>query len=539
MDIVATPLPQADILIVGLGPGDRGSITQDAFKALHGGKVFLRTRIHPTVQQLLNQNWNSFDYLYEQSESFMELYQAITWAVINAAKEAKSKGHHIVYAVPGNPYIGEATTRLIQHTAEQQSLTVRVIPGMSFLDAAAALIPGDIVSENCQVVDGLDLNVRMHEEPFAGGNLPISPLRPALISQVYDQRIASGIKLALMRLYPDDHPITVLQAAGNVAMERVATVPLAELDHGRVIMPDHLTTLYVPKVEGLERSRTADALQQIMARLRAPEGCPWDREQTHASLRPNMIEETYEAVDAIDADDSESLREELGDLLLQVTLHAQIAEEAGEFTLEDVYETVNAKLIRRHPHVFGEATAADAKEVLGIWQDAKRKEKQAAGESATAQGAPGSRQSADGKSSVLSPQSSVLFGGLPRSMPGLAYSQAMQERAARVGFEWPNREGVLEKLREELDELAGAKTPEHQREELGDILFVLVDWARWHGIESEDAMRAANAKFYRRFGVIERNVAASGRDWSSFTLDELESFWQQVKAEERAMSDGK
>jgi len=524
LDIAATPIPQADILIVGLGPGDRGSITQDAFKAMHGGKVFLRTRIHPTVQQLLNQNWNSFDYLYEQSESFMELYQAITWAVINAAKEAKAKGHHIVYAVPGNPYIGEATTRLIQHTAEQQSLTVRIIPGMSFLDAAAALIPGDIVSENCQVVDGLDLNVRMHEDPFAGGNLPLSPLRPALISQVYDQRIASGVKLALMRLYPDDHPITVLQAAGNVAMERVATVPLAELDHGRVIMPDHLTTLYVPKVEGLERSRTAEALQQIMARLRAPEGCPWDREQTHASLRPNMIEETYEAVDAIDANDPEALREELGDLLLQVALHAQIAEEAGEFTLEDVYETVNAKLIRRHPHVFGEAKAADAKEVLGIWQDAKRKEKQAAGQSAVS-----SRQSAEDTSSVF-------LGGLPRSMPGLAYSQAMQARAARVGFEWPNREGVLAKLREEVDELANAKTPENQREELGDIFFVLVDWARWHGIESEDAMRAANAKFYRRFSVIERTVAASGRDWSSFTLDELESFWQQAKVEERAVS---
>ncbi len=513
MDIAATPLPKADILIVGLGPGDRGSITQDAFKALHGGKVFLRTRIHPTVQQLLNQNWNSFDYLYEQSESFMELYQAITWAVINAAKEAKAKGHHIVYAVPGNPYVGEATTRLIQHTAEQQSLTVRVIPGMSFLDAAAALIPGDIVSENCQVVDGLDLNVCIHADPFAGGSLPISPLRPALISQVYDRRIASGVKLALMRLYPDDHPITVLQAAGNVAMEQVATVPLAELDHGRVIMPDHLTTLYVPKVEGLERSRTADALQQIMARLRAPEGCPWDREQTHASLRPNMIEEAYEAVDAIDADDPEALREELGDLLLQVALHAQIAEEAAAFTLEDVYETVNAKLIRRHPHVFGAETAADAKEVLGIWQDAKRKE----------------------KGTDDAPKS--LFGGLPRSMPGLAYSQAMQERAARVGFEWPNREGVLEKLREELDELAEAKTPEHQREELGDILFVLVDWARWHGIETEDAMRAANAKFARRFGVIERNITASGREWPSFTLDELEAFWQQAKAEEqRVMS---
>jgi len=533
LDIAATPLPQADILIVGLGPGDRGSITQDAFKALHGGKVFLRTRIHPTVQQLLNQNWNSFDYLYEQSESFMELYQAITWAVINAAKEAKAKGHHIVYAVPGNPYIGEATTRLIQHTAEQQSLTVRIIPGMSFLDAAAALIPGDIVSENCQVVDGLDLNVRMHEEPFAGGSLPLSPLRPALISQVYDQRIASGVKLALMRLYPDDHPITVLQAAGNVAMEHVATVPLAELDHGRVIMPDHLTTLYVPKIEGLERSRTADALQQIIARLRAPEGCPWDREQTHASLRPHMIEEAYEAVDAIDADDSEALREELGDLLLQVALHAQIAEEAGEFTLEDVYETVNAKLIRRHPHVFGAAKAADAKEVLGIWQDAKRKEKQAVASSEF--DVRGSKSGNSDNSELRTPNSELL-GGLPRSMPGLAYSQAMQERAARVGFEWPNREGVLEKLREELDELASAKTLENQREELGDLLFVLVDWARWHGIETEDAMRAANAKFYRRFGVIERNVAASGRDWSSFTLDELESFWQQAKAEERAMS---
>jgi tetrapyrrole methylase family protein / MazG family protein len=390
---------------------------------------------------------------------------------------------------------------------------------MSFLDAAAALIPGDIMAENCQVVDGLDLNVLIHEEPFAGGSLPISPLRPALISQVYDRRIASGVKLALMRLYPDDHPITVLQAAGNVAMEQVATVPLSQIDHGSVIVPDHLTTLYVPKVEGLE-SRTAEGLQRIMARLRAPEGCPWDREQTHTSIRPNMIEEAYEAVDAIDADDPEALREELGDLLLQVGLHAQIAEEAGEFTLEDVYETVNAKLVRRHPHVFGEEKAADAKEVLGIWQDAKRKEKRAAGDS------------------ELRTPNSELFGGLPRSMPGLAYSQAMQERAARVGFEWPNREGVLEKLREEVDELADAKSPAHQREELGDILFVLVDWARWHGIEAEDAMRAANAKFVRRFAVIERNVTASGREWQSFTLDELEAFWQQAKAEERGTSNG-
>lgn len=512
MDIVQTPPPKADILIVGLGPGDRGSITQDAFRALHGGKVYLRTRIHPTVQQLLNQNWNSFDYLYEQSDSFMELYQAITWGIINAAKEAKVKGHHIVYAVPGNPYIGEATTRLIQHTAEQQQLSVRVIPGMSFLDAAAALIPGDIVSENCQVVDGLEINVRIHEDPFAGGSLPISPLRPALITQVYDRRIASGVKLALMRLYPDDHPVTILQAAGNVAMEQVAVVPLSELDHGNVIVPDHLTTLYIPKVEGLERSRTAEGLQQIIARLRAPEGCPWDRAQTHASIRPNMIEEAYEAVDAIDADDPEALREELGDLLLQVALHAQIAEEAGEFTLEDVYETVNAKLIRRHPHVFGEEKAADATEVLGIWQDAKRKE-HGAGDA---------------------PKS--LLGGLSRAMPGLAYSQVMQERAARVGFEWPNREGVLEKLREELEELAIAKTPEHQREELGDLLFVLVDWARWHDIHAEDAMRGANEKFVRRFGVVEAHVAASGREWQSFTLDELEAFWQQAKAEEKQVT---
>lgn len=512
MDIAPAPLPKADILIVGLGPGDRGSITQDAFKALHGGKVFLRTRVHPTVQQLLAQNWNSFDYLYEQSDSFMELYQAITWAIINAAKEAKAKGQHIVYAVPGNPYIGEATTRLILHTAEQQELTVRVIPGMSFLDAAAALIPGDILAENVQVVDGLEINVRIHEDPFAGGSLPLSPLRPALITQVYDRRIASGVKLALMRLYPDDHPVTILRAAGATGMEKIATVPLHEMDHGTVIVPDHLTTLYVPKVAELERARSAEGLQRIIARLRAPNGCPWDREQTHASIRPNMIEEAYEAVDAIDADDPDALREELGDLLLQVALHSQIAEEADEFTLEDVYETVNAKLARRHPHVFGAEKAADATEVLGIWQQAKAKER------------------------GVNDTPKSLLGGLPKAMPALLYSQAIQERAARVGFEWPNREGVLDKLREELDELARADTPENQREELGDLLFVLVDWARWHHIEAEDAMRAANAKFRRRFGHVEARVAASGKPWDQFALDELEAFWQEAKAMEKAMS---
>jgi len=514
MDIAPSSLPKADILIVGLGPGDRGNLTQDAFRALHGGKVFLRTRVHPTVQQLLAQNWNSFDYLYEQSESFMELYQAITWAVVNAAREAKAKGHHIVYAVPGNPWIGEATTRLILHTAEQQELTVHVIPGMSFLDAAAAFIPADIIAQNVQVVDGLDLNVRQHAEPFAGGSLPLSPLRPALITQVYDRRIASGVKLALMRLYPDTHPITVLQAAGNVAMEQVAVVPLAELDRGNIVEPDHLTTLFVPALDELARSRTAEGLQQIIARLRAPDGCPWDREQTHVSIRPNMIEEAYEAVDAIDADDPDALREELGDLLLQVALHSQIAEEAAEFTLEDVYETVNAKLIRRHPHVFGAEKAADATEVLGIWQQAKAKE----------------------KGTGDAPKS--LLGGLPKSMPALAESQAMQGRASRVGFEWPDHSGILDKLREELTELGEAKTPEEQREELGDLLFVLVDWARWHSIEAEDAMRAANAKFRRRFAVVEAGVAASGREWNTFTLDALDAFWQQAKADEKRAEHG-
>lgn len=509
MDIAPISLPKADILIVGLGPGDRGNLTQDAFRALHGGKVFLRTRVHPTVQQLLAQNWNSFDYLYEQSESFMELYQAITWAVINAAREAKAKGHHVVYAVPGNPWIGEATTRLILHTAETQDLSVHVIPGMSFLDAAAAFIPADIVAQNVQVVDGLDLNVRQHEEPFAGGNLPLSPLRPALITQVYDRRIASGVKLALMRLYPDNHPITVLQASGNVAMQQVAVVPLAELDHSGIVEPDHLTTLFVPATEDLAMSRSAEGLQRIVARLRAPNGCPWDREQTHSSIRPNMIEEAYEAVDAIDEDDPDALREELGDLLLQVALHSQIAEEAAEFTLEDVYEAVNAKLVRRHPHVFGAEKAANAAEVLGIWQQAKAQE----------------------KGTGDAPKS--LLGGLPKSMPALAYSQAMQERASRVGFEWPNRDGILDKLREEIAELAAAESPDDQREELGDLLFVLVDWARWHGLQAEDAMRAANAKFRRRFATVEAGVAASGREWSAFTLDELEAFWQQAKTEER------
>ena len=167
------------------------------------------------------------------------------------------------------------------------------------------------------------------------------------------------------------------------------------------------------------------------------------------------------------------------------------------------------KLVRRHPHVFGEAQAADATEVLGIWQDAKAKEK-------TNDDVPKS-----------------LLGGLPKSMPALMESQAMQERASRVGFEWPDTAGILDKLREELDELARAEAPDEQREELGDLLFVLVDWARWHGFQAEDAMRAANAKFRRRFAVVEGGVAASGRDWKTFTLDDLDAFWQAAKAGEK------
>lgn len=248
--------------------------------------------------------------------------------------------------------------------------------------------------------------------------------------------------------------------------------------------------------------RTFPGLRRIVARLRAPDGCPWDRIQTHESLKPFLLEEACEALAALDEGDASRLAEELGDLLLEVLLHVQIAEEAGEFRLEDVIYGIASKLVRRHPHVFGEAKAETPEEVVAHWEALKREER----------GEEGS-----------------ILAGIPRTLPALAASQALQRRAARVGFQWPQTERVLDKLSEELGELAKAESQEERRDELGDVLFVLADVARRLEVDAEEALRLANGKFQRRFGAMEELARQRGRKLSDMGLSEMEALWKEAK----------
>jgi len=249
-----------------------------------------------------------------------------------------------------------------------------------------------------------------------------------------------------------------------------------------------------------------DTLVGIIARLRGPDGCPWDRKQTHTSLRENLLSECYEVLAALDDGDTDQLGEELGDLLLQIVLHAQIASEAGEFTLGDVVHSITTKLIHRHPHIFGNRTVADAEEVMLNWEELKEEERE------------------DGVS---------MLNGVPRLMPALSYSYEVQKRVARVGFDWENLDGVIDKLVEEIGELRQAGNLEQQAHEFGDLLFTLVNIARRMGIDAEAALRKTNQRFYRRFSRMEEICRQRGLNLRELSLDEQDVLWEEAKGEER------
>ena len=242
-------------------------------------------------------------------------------------------------------------------------------------------------------------------------------------------------------------------------------------------------------------------LVDIIARLRGPQGCPWDREQTHLSLKPNLLEECYEALEAIDQGDSKKLSEELGDLLMQIVLHAQIAAEQDKFDIRNVLQGINTKLIHRHPHVVGKTKAKDAQEVVLSWEALKQEEREEAS----------------------------LLSSLPKGMPALAHSQAMQRRAARVGFDWREFKGVMEKLVEEIKELG--QTTDHQERvrEFGDLLFALANVARWLDVELEDALRLANKRFYQRFCYMEEACQQRGISLDKLSLEEQDKLWEEAK----------
>jgi MazG family protein len=324
----------------------------------------------------------------------------------------------------------------------------------------------------------------------------------------------------LLRLYPGDHPVGRFRISEGTSLAALEPADLAN-------------PLYLGPVRPELAVAGPWAMPWISARLRREDGCPWDREQTHESLRKHLLEEAYEVYDALGRGASAELAGELGDLLLQVVLHAQLAAEAGIFDLTDVQAELGTKIVRRHPHVFGDAEARTATDVTRQWETIKAGERADAAQAAVTSTVAGDRRGATPEDGP-GPARKGALDGISRVMPALAASQEMQERAAALGYDWPTVDGIVAKVHEELAELDAAATAADRAEEVGDLLLVLVNLARRHGVEAEAALRAANDKFRRRFGSVERMAAARGVALRDLDFAELDALWDAAKDEERA-----
>lgn len=324
---------------------------------------------------------------------------------------------------------------------------------------------------------------------------PFPPDIPALLVGIDSPELLSQVKKVLMAVYPKEHEVSQVKDS-EMKVETLGGVQTEDLDMRSA------SCLYVP---ALGEGTSFESFAEIVAHLRAPDGCPWDKEQTHQSLRTHLLEESYEALTAMDENDNDGMREEFGDLLLQIVLNSQIGSETDSFSMTTVIKGIYDKIVRRHPHVFGDVELNDVNGVLQNWEKLKEKER-------------------SGKK-----QDKGVLDGVPAALPSLTQAQEYQDRAARVGFDWPSVDGVLDKIREEIEEIKAAKDLNEVTSELGDLFFVLVNLARWQKVDAESALRGTNLKFKKRFGYVERSAKKLGRNLSDMTLEEMDLFWNEAK----------
>ncbi len=475
--------PGPRVVIVGLGPGGRDHVTRATEREIAvDRRRFVRTVQHPTADLV---DGTSFDDLYDRADEFGGVYDEIRDRLVAAALA----DGEVLYAVPGSPLVLEHTVALLR---SDRRIRCEIHPAMSFLDLVWARLGLDPVDAGVRLVDG-----HRFATEAAGASGPL------LVAHTHADWVLSDIKLSVddADIDVDDTEVTLLCALGT-DQERIVTTTWAEMD--RAVDADHLTSLYVPH---LHTSPGAGYIRfhELARTLR--ERCPWDVEQTHQSLRRYLVEETFEVVDAIDAldpDDTatdEALAEELGDLLYQIEFHATIAEQEGRFTIADVTQGIHDKLVRRHPHVFGDVDTDDPARIAANWEAIKRAEK--------------------GRTSV--------FDGVARSLPALGFADEIQRKAAKVGFDWPDVDGALAKVGEEAVEVTRA-APHEQADELGDLLFAVVNVARHLGVEPELALRAATRKFVARFEQVEALAAERGIDLGTSDLAVLDALWDEIKA---------
>jgi tetrapyrrole methylase family protein/MazG family protein len=470
----------ARVTVVGLGPAGPELVTSAAIDAMARIPTrFVRTWRHPSA--LLVGEATSFDDIYDRADTFEDVYAEIVEQLVTAAE----RHGEVLYAVPGSPRVLERTVDLLAADTRVETI---VTPALSFLDLAWVRLGIDPLEEGVRLVDAHRFATRA-----AGQRGPL------LVAHCHSRQVLSDVKLAFDIEPPES--VVVLQRLG-LPDERIEEVPWHELDR---VEADHLTSLWLPTFAAPVAAELV-RFHELVRTLR--ERCPWDREQTHQSLTRHLLEETYEALEAIEALDPSNdasydhLVEELGDVLFQVFFHAVIGEQEGRFTLADVAQGVHDKLVHRHPHVFGQVVADTAEQVVANWESIKRAEK--------------GRQS--------------LMDGIPGNLPSLAYATKVARKAASVGFDWPDVHGALPKISEELDELMQVlDEPDRARDELGDLLFAVANVARHLDIDAEAALRASTAKFRGRFEVVEQLAGEAGRSLDSMDLESLDRLWNEAK----------
>ncbi|MYL55782.1 nucleoside triphosphate pyrophosphohydrolase [Pontibacillus yanchengensis] len=483
------------INVIGLGGGDINQLPLGIYRKIrnHDGTVYARTLDHPVVEELEDEGvaFHSFDSLYESHDEFEHVYDHIVQSLMTKAEEEE-----VLYTVPGHPMLAERTIQLLLRHQEKGNVTVQIQGGTSFLDDLFTSLHIDPI-EGFQFVDATDFTRNA-----------ISYQQHTIFCQVYDEMIASHLKVELMEDLPHDHPVYIVEAAGST-QERIQQIPLVELD--REVTLSNLTSVYLAPVNEEMLNHKFFRLREVIATLRGPEGCPWDKKQTHESLRTYLIEEAYEFLQAVEDEDDEGMIEELGDVLLQIMLHSQIGEDEGFFSVDDVILSVTEKMIRRHPHVFGDKQLDTAEEVVGSWDEIKQKEK--------------------GK------ERPSAMDGVVTTLPGLMRAQELQKKAKKVGFDWNQPEPMWEKVEEEIHEFKESveQLSAHEQEgELGDILFAMVNLARFYKINPELAIQRTNGKFEKRFKEMERQIEKQEKIMKGMSLDELDQYWELAKQKERS-----
>lgn len=480
--------------IIGLGPGSSDNITVGAIERMtKADKVILRTGKHPVIPYLRANGiiFDTFDDIYDKSDTFEEVYETIAREIIDIA----GKYPNVAYAVPGHPYVAEKSVELILKFCEEcTDINVEVISAMSFIDVVINELKIDPIY-GLKIIDGLSLDKEKPDKRC--GNI---------VTQVYSRIIASEIKLKLMEVYGDDYQVIMIKRAGIPGEQKIEKMPLYMID--RIEWIDYLTSLYIPPVkEAIKHRYDIYDLIDIMSVLRSENGCPWDREQNHRTLEKYLLEECYEVIDAVEQNSDEKMLEELGDVLLQVVFHSQIAKERKAFDFADVADSECRKMILRHPHIFGDENIKTSSGVLKRWDEIKKQEK-----------------------GIISHTDALK--DVPRYMPALMRGYKVQEKAAKVGFDWDKVEDALSKVHEELDELKEVykgNNKERVSEELGDLIFAVVNVARFLDVEPENAVHKTIEKFIKRFEYIEKAAAKKGHNMEDMSLADMDKLWNEAK----------